>query len=423
MERAAGGSGGARAEPPLRYNAAMVRCAACVLVVLVAAVGCGLRLDGVTAEVAPGGTLEITGAGFTDATQFSLVGLATVSLALTEVAPSSARATVPNAAPAGLYDLRATANGADATLAEAVQVVSGGLDVHFLDVDQGDATLVVAPGGATLLIDGGPRSAGPVVKEAVRTLARGRLDAVVLSHTDADHLGGLVELLQGDDGAPGTDDDLTPTLRLAGVDDGSCTTQVCQDLRALRAWPFDTPDVGDAVTLPDADGVDVTVVAVDGDVGAGRVAGVDDENERSVAVSVSFGGATILVTGDLTGGGLGEADVETPLATRTGPVDVLRASHHGSATSSAAMALDVWQPRAVVLSLGTDNSYCHPAADVVTRLAGLGAPLYVTGEGVVVDTAGCASATAWPAQARTGLGTISLTVRADGSATIAGDPL
>ncbi len=391
--------------------------------VVVGASGCGLRLDTVTAEVAPGGALEIAGAGFDDRTQFSLGGAAEVSLAVVDAAPTLAHVTVPAAAPAGLYDLRAVAGGAQAELPEAVRVVTGGLDVHFLDVGQGDATLVVAPGGAALLIDGGPRSAGPVVKEAVRTLARGRLDAVVLSHTDADHLGGVVELLQGDDGLPGTADDLVPAVRLAGDDDGSCTTQVCQDLRALRAWPFDVPDVGELIPLPSAEGVDAAVVAVDGDVGAGRVTGVDDDNERSLVVSLSFGGATALITGDLTGGGLGEADVETALAARTGPVDVLRASHHGSATSSAAAALDVWQPRAVVLSLGTDNSYCHPATEVVGRLAATGAPLYATGRGIVAGTAQCSVATAWPAQAGAGLGTITLTLLADGSGTIHGEPL
>lgn len=384
---------------------------------------CGLRLDHVTPEVAPGGTLEIGGGGFTDETRFALGASVEVTLQNQEVTASAATVSVPRAAPAGIYDLRATDGAAEAELPGAVRVVSGGLDVHFLDVGQGDATLVIAPGGQTLLIDGGPRSAANVVRAAIRDRALGRLDAVVLSHTDADHLGGLVEVLQGDDGEPGTSDDLVPELRFAGVDDGSCTSEVCADLRRLAAWPFETPEVGDLVAPLSLEGVEVTVVAVDGDVGAGAVAGADDDNERSMVVQVSFGGRTVLVTGDLTGGGNGEADLESALAARTGPIDVLRVSHHGSATSTAPAALAAWQPRAIVLSLGTDNAYCHPATEVIARLGGAGAPIYSTGSGIVLDGARCSGETAWPAQARPGLGSITLTLLADGSMTLAGDPL
>lgn len=384
---------------------------------------CGLRLDRVTAEVAPGGTVEIEGAGFGAETRFSLASSVEVSLQVEELSAGLATASVPRAAPAGVYDLRATDGGAEAELPRAVRVITGGLDVHFLDVDQGDATLVVAPGGQTLLIDGGPRSAGPVLRAAIDERARGRLDAVVLSHTDADHLGGLVELLQGEDGEPGTGDDLVPSTRLAGVDDGSCTSEVCADLRRLAAWPFDTPEVGDAIEPLNADGVTATVVAVDGDVGGGKLGGADDDNERSMVVQLAFGGRTVLITGDLTGGGAGEADVESALAQRTGPVDVLRVSHHGSATSSAPAALGAWQPRALVLSLGTDNAYCHPAPEVLTRLGAIGEPIYATGAGIVVDTARCGGETPWPAQARVGLGSFSLTVLADGALSLAGDSL
>lgn len=410
--------------PLVRYNCRMTHRLVGPLAGATLLLGCGLRLDGVTPEVAPGGTLEIAGAGFTDGTTFALAGSVEVGLQVQPpVAPGAATATVPLAAPAGVYDLLATQGASRAELPGAVRVVSGGLAVHFLDVGQGDATLVVAPGGETLLIDGGPRDAAPVLADAIRVLARGRLDAVVLSHTDADHLGGLVELLQGDDGTPGTVDDLVPAVRLTGTDDGSCTSQVCADLRRLRAWPFQTPEVGDAIAELSVGGVEATVVAVDGDVGAGRVTGADDDNERSLVVRLAFGGKSVLVTGDLTGGGAGEADVETALAGRTGPVDVLRVSHHGSATSSAATALAAWQPRAVVLSLGTDNAYCHPAEEVVQRLGGLGAPLFATGDGVVADGARCGGLTAWPAQARAGIGTVSLAVLPDGTMSMAGDPL
>ena len=127
--------------------------------------------------------------------------------------------------------------------------------------------------------------------------------------------------------------------------------------------------------------------------------------------------------GDLRGGGDGGADLESALATGSGPIEEVRVSNHGAATASAPSALAAWQARAIVLSLGTDNAYCHPASEVLTRLAASGAPLYATGAGIVVDGARCDGETEWPAQARPGLGTITLTLLAGGEISLAGDSL
>lgn len=381
-----------------------------------------LRLeDAGPRPVAPGARLTVTGDGFLDGLELSLEGAGIeVRLQQLEIeGVDAASAKVPGATPAGTYELVARRDGLTARL-PGIRVVAGGVRVHFLDVGQGDATLVVAPGGETLLVDGGPRDAGSVVKRALSELAGGRLDAVVLSHTDADHLGGLVETLAGPDGVAGTGDDIVPAQRLSYVDDGSCESQLCAEARALGAWPFQAAAPGAPVALGDAD---ITVVAADGDVGGGKLPGTEADNERSVVVRIAFAGHSVLVTGDLTGGGAGDADVEGPLAARTGPVDVLRVSHHGSNTSSNAAALAAWQPRALVLSVGTDNAFCHPADDAFSRLVGTGAPLYATGGGVVDDVVRCGAPTAWPSSARPGLGTITLEMGVDGGLTLQGDPL
>jgi competence protein ComEC len=391
--------------------------------------GCGgLRIDAVTpGTTAPGGHIVVEGAGFSEGLALLLEQDGTqVQLQNLEVVDSArAEADVPGAAPNGRFDVVATQGGAEARKSDALSVVADALRVHFLDVGQGDATLVVAPSGEALLIDGGPRDAEPVVKDAITRLARGRLDAVVLSHTDADHLGALVELLQGDDNVPGTQDDLTPLYAASYFDDGACDSGLCGDARDLRAWPFAIAAVGDRVPLgdPDDGGALVEIVASDGDVGAGRLAGIDADNERSVVVRVSFGGRTVLITGDLTGGGLGDADLELPLASRVGRVDVLRLSHHGSATSSRLASLEAFGPRAVVVSLGTDNAYCHPAPEVTAALTALGAPVFATGAGIVEDAARCDQATTWPQGARVGQGTLTLEVAADGAMTLGGAPL
>jgi beta-lactamase superfamily II metal-dependent hydrolase len=401
-----------------------MRAPAALLVAALGAAGCApsLVIDDVTPQpVAPGGTLTLTGRGFDDEMQLSLAGPGvSVTLQGVEVAdPTRASAVVPAATPSGTYDLVVDRGDALFTLAD-VKVVTSGLRVFFLDIGQGDGTLVVAPGGEALLIDGGPVDAGGVVKTALRDLAGGRLDAAVLSHTDADHLGGFVAALAGADGQPGTGDDLVPDQRFTYIDDGSCDSGLCGRARQLRAWPLAVPSPGEPIALGDAD---VTIVATDGDVGDGKIAGTDNDNERSVVVRVAFGGRSVLITGDLTGGGDGNANVEGPLADKTGPIDVVRVSHHGSDTSSNAGALAAWQPRALVMSLGTDNAYCHPAPDALARIAAVGAPIYATGAGIVDDGDRCGGPTAWPAQAKRGLGTITLEIGADGRMLLNGDDI
>ena len=80
----------------------------------------------------------------------------------------------------------------------SLAAMAGTLQVDVLDIGQGDATLVIAPGGETLLIDGGPAGSLPELRAALETHAAGRLDAVVVSHFDADHLAGFIESMSGE---------------------------------------------------------------------------------------------------------------------------------------------------------------------------------------------------------------------------------
>lgn len=383
---------------------------ACVAMAVAGLAGCGPTVTFVEpGVVAAGATITISGTGFVEGASVRLEqDGGPVQLRVQEATGATISARVPAATPAGIYDVVVDVGGAEGRLEDAIEIRAGELRVRFLDVGQGDSTLLIGPEGDALLIDGGPRDRLAVVRAAVADVD---LRAVAVTHTDADHLGGVVDLLAGLDGQPGTTDDLVPETRWIGHDNASCDSNLCDDLRGLTAQ-FRLPDIGETLDLG---GPVVEVIGRDGVFGQGPVAGVTDPNERSLALIVSFGGRKVFIGGDLTGGGLDSVNVEQVAALEVGPVDVLRANHHGSATSSSQGFLSALQPGAVVLSVGTDNAFCHPEVGVLGRLTALSVPLYATGEGIVGDGARCDGTTPWPTQAAHGLGTFDLVISADGA--------
>jgi competence protein ComEC len=186
--------------------------------------------------------------------------------------------------------------------------------VTFLDVGQGDAALVELSSGQRLLVDGGPPS-----ERVLRWLRRrgiGRLDAVVATHADADHLGGLM-----------------PVLRSL-------------DVEAL--WIQDPDGMDEAIDLAVGRSIDLVRFAEEKE---------GSRNDRSLVVVA----AQTLFTGDI---GMAR---EARLLTRLGPVPVLKVPHHGSRSSSSAALLDAIQPRIAVVGVGRHNRYGHPHPDVVDR--------------------------------------------------------
>ena len=376
-------------------------------------VGCGPEITSVEPDVlAAGAEVTITGTGFVDdvVARLEAESGASVQLGISAVNNRSLVARVPSATPPGFYDVVVAQDGTELRLSGALEVRAGEMRIRFLDIGQGDSTLIIGPGGEAMLIDGGPRDAANLVR--IATSAPGvDVRHTAITHTDADHLGGMVAFLAGEDGSAGTADDVVPQTRWIGHDDAICDSQLCGTFRNLQAQ-FSLPDIGDVVDLG---GPTVTVIGRDGVFGAGPVAGATDPNERSLALLVEFAGRKVFIGGDLTGGGISTVNVEQAAALEVGPVDVLRVNHHGSATSSSAGFLAALQPTAVVLSMGTDNQFCHPEPAVLARLAGLGVPIYATGEGMVFDGDRCDGPSQWPAQAAPGLSNIDLVILTDGT--------
>lgn len=246
-----------------------------------------------------------------------------------------------------------------------------GLRVTSFDVGQGDATLVEFPDGRTLLVDGGEGGAGDsggrVVLPGLRAAGHRRLDAVVVSHAHHDHMGGLFAVV-----AAGQ------VRQLYDSGYGPADGEMAAFRRAALAvgTPICLVTAGD--TLMAGPGYSVTVVWPPGPVDPAdeRNRPANTLNDESIVLDIRWRTRRIILPGDL------ERPGERPLlaAIATGPVDFLKAGHHGSRTSSGEDWIDHLSPRHVAVSVGERNRFGHPSPMVMERYRNRGIELHRTDE-------------------------------------------
>lgn len=234
------------------------------------------------------------------------------------------------------------------------------LRVWMLDVGQGDAFFIEFPTGERWLIDGGPDDAvlaklGSLLAPWDRTL-----DAILLTHPDADHVTGLVGVLDRyhvdtvyETGVRAhTPNDEAFTIRLETIMSGLPPKASSDEATGGRTLL----NAGDVLWIGD---VTLTIVWPDG---SQEGSYPDKRNNLSINLVLEYGQTRVLFTGDA------EAVVEQVVGPRAGDVDVLKVGHHGSLTSSAWTFLETIDPEAALISVGRDNSYGHPHPSVVGRL-------------------------------------------------------
>ncbi|MFO7171692.1 MAG: ComEC/Rec2 family competence protein [Bacillota bacterium] len=246
-----------------------------------------------------------------------------------------------------------------------------GLQVHFLDVGQGDAVLVRFPGGRTMLVDGGgagveagvPFDAGRQrVVPFLRRQGIRRLDWVVVTHPDQDHVGGLPAVAAA-----------VPVGEIwvsAGAGTGSGQAAL---LAVAESRKIPVRAVAAGERLEPAPGVRVEVLNPPPAGPAGGREGLISRNEASVVLSVAYGAQAFLLAGDI------GRETEARLATGGAPVraSVLKVGHHGSATSTGPEWLEAVGGPVAVISVG-NNRYGHPSPWVIDRLRQAGYRTYRT---------------------------------------------
>ena len=234
------------------------------------------------------------------------------------------------------------------------------LTVTFLDVGQGDAILVETPDGVQLLIDGGRD--GVVLRELAATLPwfDRTIDMLIGTHPDKDHIGGLVDVLKRYQvGTIITTENTGETITAKAYH----TALLSEAADVIMARTGQLYALGASTTL--------MVFSPAND------PSMLESNTASIVTQIRYGDIAFMLTGDA------PQSIESYLVTMYGPQlesEVLKLGHHGSKTSSAEDFLAAVNPQYAVVSTGVDNSYGHPATEIVARVSARNIPLVNTAE-------------------------------------------
>lgn len=225
------------------------------------------------------------------------------------------------------------------------------LQVHFLDIGQGDATLLTCDGEA-MLIDAGDNHKGTQIQSYLESKKISSLSYLIGTHPDADHIGGL---------------DVIITKFSAGKlflpeyeKDTKTYTDVIQAAK-YRRLKVTHPKPGETYTLGSAEFVIL---------GPAKTYG--SANDNSICLLLTHGENRFLFTGDA------EEEAEADMLGADLAADVFKVPHHGSSTASTKAFFKKVSPTYAVISCGDDNSYGHPHAEVLNRLRAAGVKMFRT---------------------------------------------
>jgi len=228
-------------------------------------------------------------------------------------------------------------------------------ELYFLDVGQGDAELVVLPGGVKILIDGGPNNQILNQLSSIFSPFNRYIDLVILSHPQKDHFTGLIDVLKR----------YQTGIFISNGQKG--TARSFSDLeKIIKENKIKTINLvaGDKISYQD-NYLDILWPPQDLLLG-------NEFNEACLAIKLNTQGASALFTADI------DSKIEEELSKKDNlDIDILKVAHHGSKYSSSEKFLIKTSPRIAVIEVGK-NSYGHPTNEVLNKLALVGAQIFRT---------------------------------------------
>ena len=231
--------------------------------------------------------------------------------------------------------------------------VEGKLNVHFIDVGQGDSILLDC-GETEVLIDGGDKSPGVV--SYLKNYVDGPLEVMVATHPHADHIGGLIDVLSAFE------------VKEIWYNGETSTSKVYSDFMSAVNAENAKVSVATRGNVIQADGLSFKVL------NPFNLKGTTNNN--SIVLHLAYGQTDFLFEGDA------EQEAEASMLTASDipvpDVEILKVGHHGSRTASSPAFLEATTPEVAIYMAGKGNVYGHPHAETITALTQIGAKIYGT---------------------------------------------
>jgi len=228
------------------------------------------------------------------------------------------------------------------------------IKINFLDVGQGSAILILAPNNNQVLIDGGPSDMVLAKLGQALPLFDKKIELIILTHPDSDHLSGLVEVLKRYE---------VGQILETGIVAGSAEYQAWNDLIKVKNIPVVFARAGQEIKI--ADNLALKILYPLNKINGQDFS--DKTNNSSIVAKLIYGHNSFLFTGDA------EKNTEWSLSYQGADLraDILQVGHHGSKNSTSLEFLAGVIPRVAVIQVGAKNSYGHPAPEILERLKSL----------------------------------------------------
>jgi beta-lactamase superfamily II metal-dependent hydrolase len=279
-----------------------------------------------------------------------------------------------------------------------------GIEIIHINIGQGDSTLIIGPKengqNVSILIDAGNiknPDAGQVLSTLLHEKNISKLDAVIVTHYDADHLGGLItkpadraknywgtRVQDGLDGVKGTDDDVS-IMKVIDRGFSDIKSDETTTLKQYKVFANNHNNHVSLVTKADINnfqldlGANATLTALSANGYVKnhnkRVDDVTTENERSLSFLLNYGDFNYFIGGDVTGRSSGGEDAKIEIAIGQYlhkakiELDVIQVNHHGANNGSSVDFLKLTKPKIAIISAGNQNSHKHPTYGALKRLS------------------------------------------------------